>query len=233
MENYDLIHLARSGDRKAREQLLADNTGLIRMTVRRFINRGVEQEDLFQIASLGFLKAIDNFKPELGHQLSTYAVPTMMGEIRRFLRDNGPIKVSRSLKNLAYKATEIRNEIFLNTGEEPPISVIAEKLSVDPAELSVALSASKYPESLEEPRGKEGLTLKDTIPSGGHEESAINRLSLRQLIASLPAREKKIIISRYLLNQTQAQIASQLGISQVQISRIEKKILNQFRQELA
>ena len=193
MAIYDLIQRSKKGDQKAREQLVQDNTGLIYAVIKRFYDRGIEQEDLFQIAAVGFLKAIDNFNPELGLKLSTYAVPTMMGEIRRYLRDNGPIKVSRSLKALAAKAAQVRESLLLETGVEPSVSSIAEFLSVEPSELSAALAASKAPDSLDEPRGENGLLLKEIIPAPCREETIVNNLTLCQLIKSLPDREKKIL----------------------------------------
>ena len=232
METLNLITRAVQGDTTAREQLVKKNTGLIYMVVGRFKNRGTEADDLFQLASIGLLKAIENFDSSLGLQFSTYAVPMMMGEIRRHLRDTGPIKVSRSYKVLASKAAMVREQLVKENGKEPAVSEIAEKLSVDVAELSCALTATRAPDSLDEACGETNITLKDLIPAEDGEDSLINRLALKELIQALPDREKKIILLRYLNEQTQAQIAKKMGISQVQVSRLEKKILEKLRANL-
>ncbi len=232
MVTYELIMRGKNGDPAAKEQLVNENIGLIYAVTTRFKNRGIEQDDLFQLASIGLLKAINNFNPELGVKLSTYAVPMMMGEIRRFLRDDNPIKVSRSMKTLAYHAAQVREKIRIETGSEAPISVIAKMLSVDISDLSVALAATQTPESLEEPRGEKGLSLKELVPAPCREDKIINKLTLQHLVDGLPSREKLLIIRRYLQNQTQTQVAKELGVSQVQISRIEKKVLLKLRAEL-
>ncbi len=232
MVTYDLIKQCATGDSVAKSKLVEENTGLIYMVVNRFRNRGTEPEDLFQIAAVGLLKAIDRFDPQLGMQFSTYAVPLMMGEIRRHLRDDGPIKVSRGYKMLASKAAALREHLLAEKGAEPSITEIATALSVDPAELSAALVAVRVPDSLDEPYGESARPLKEQIPSDSQEEKFINHMALKQLIQALPNREKKIILLRYMKEETQAQIAKKLGISQVQVSRIEKKILEKLRMEL-
>ncbi len=232
MDTYNLIASAARGDASSKEQLITENSGLIYMVVGKFLNRGLEREDLYQLAACGFLKAIGQFKPELGMQLSTYAVPMMMGEIRRFLRDNGPIKVSRSYKTLAFKAENMREQFIRQNGKEPTLSEIAGKLSVEPAELSAALSAVRTPESLEKPQGETELALKDLVPSPGYEDRLLTEISLKEQINSLPQRERIIILLRYYKDETQSQIAKRLGISQVQVSRIEKKVLEKLRRTL-
>ena len=232
MDTYNLIAAAAKGDASAKEQLLCENSGLIHMVVGKFLNRGLEKDDLYQLAACGFLKAIDQFRLELGLQFSTYAVPMMMGEIRRFLRDNGPIKVSRSYKTMAFKAAHIREQLIKQTGKEPSVSEIAQKLSVEPAELSAALSAVRPPESLEKPRGETELSLKDTVPSPGYEDGLLTKISLTEQIGNLAPRERTVILLRYVKEETQSQIAKRLGISQVQVSRIEKKVLEKLRKAL-
>ncbi len=232
METLDLINRSTQGDTYAREQLIRENTGLIYMVVSRFKNRGTEAEDLFQIAAVGLLKAIEKFDSRLGLQFSTYAVPMMMGEIRRHLRDTGPMKVSRRYKTLASKATGVRERLIKENGAEPTISEIATQLSVDVAELSCALTATCVPDSLDEVRGETNTALKDLIPAEDSEDRVITRLALKELIQALPDREKKVILLRYMKEQTQAQIAKKLGISQVQVSRLEKKILEKLRSQL-
>ncbi len=232
MDILDLINRSARGDTAAREQLIKENTGLIYMVVGRFKNRGIEADDLFQLASIGLLKAIEKFDSSLELQFSTYAVPMMMGEIRRHLRDTGPIKVSRSYKVLASKAAMVREQLVKENGEEPTVSEIAALLSVDVAELSCALTATQTPDSLDEVRGESNITLKDLIPAEDGEEGLVSQLVLKELIQALSEREKKIILLRYLKEQTQAQIAKKMGISQVQVSRLEKKILEKLRANL-
>lgn len=232
METLDLIRRSTQGDISAKEQLIQENTGLIYMVVNRFKNRGAEADDLFQIAAIGLLKAIKNFDIRMGLQFSTYAVPMMMGEIRRHLRDSGPMKVSRSYKTLASKAASIREQLMKETGDEPALSEIATRLAVDPAELSCALTATRPPDSLDEVRGDANTTLKDLIPTENSEDNLVDRLALRELIGKLPNREKKILLLRYHREQTQSQVAKALGISQVQVSRLEKKILAKLKAEL-
>ena len=232
METLDLIRRSTQGDISAKEQLIQENTGLIYMVVNRFKNRGAEADDLFQIAAIGLLKAIKNFDIRMGLQFSTYAVPMMMGEIRRHLRDSGPMKVSRSYKTLASKAASIREQLMKETGDEPALSEIATRLAVDPAELSCALTATRPPDSLDEVRGDANTTLKDLILTENSEDNLVDRLALRELIGKLPNREKKILLLRYHREQTQSQVAKALGISQVQVSRLEKKILAKLKAEL-
>ncbi len=232
MVTYDLIQQCACGDLTAKTRLIEENTGLIYSVVGRFNNRGIEAEDLFQLAAIGLLKAAENFNCDLGLMFSTYAVPMMMGEIRRHLRDNGPVKVSRSYKALAYKAARARETFINENGREPTVSEIAVLLSVDVAELSAALTATEAPASLEEPRGDDGGTLKDLIPGDDREDAILTRLALSNGISRLSEREQKIILLRYVKEQTQSHIAQLLGISQVQVSRLEKQILQKLKATL-
>ncbi|MBR6729497.1 MAG: sigma-70 family RNA polymerase sigma factor [Clostridia bacterium] len=231
MISNELIRRGASGDALAKEVLLRENQGMIYMVVNKFRHRGVETEDLFQIAAIGFLKAIERFDTTLGLQFSTYAIPVMIGEIKRYLRDNGPIKVSRRYRELAIKAEVLREKTLKETGKEPTICELAASLMVETEELAAALCAAKPPESLE---GLQAVT--ENLPadntSSGVDTRIIDRLSLIEQISTLPDREKKIILLRYIKELTQAQIASMLGISQVQVSRLEKKILAKLRTEL-
>lgn len=219
-------------DQTAKEQLVRENTGLIYMVINRFRHRGVEIDDLFQIAALGLLKALDAFDPAFGVRFSTYAVPVMLGEVKRYLRDNTPIRVSRSYKSLAGKAADLRERLAAETGREPTVGELAEKLEVRPEELSVALSAAQPPVSLEEPQKETDMPLKEQIAAPTKEFDFADRLALNQLIDSLPERERTLIFLRYIREQTQEQISKRLGISQVQVSRLEKKILLKLRSEL-
>ncbi len=232
MHTYELIKAGAKGDDSAVEQLILENNGLIFMVVKRFYGRGLDREDLYQLAVIGFLKAMQKFDTNLGVQFSTYAVPMMMGEIRRYFRDNGPIKVSRSQKTLATKAAAIRERLLSTTGREPSVSQIAAELLVDVAELSAALAASCAPESLEKPYGENELKLGNLIPAPDSEEKIVENISLRTILHALPPREKTIILLRYYKGETQAKVADFLGISQVQVSRLEKKILEKMRKEM-
>lgn len=233
-DTYDLIHLARGGNQAAKDQLVRDNMGLIYSIARKFANRGYEMDDLVQIGSIGLIKAIDKFDTAFGVKFSTYAVPMIMGEIKRFLRDDGPVKVSRTLKTLAGKAKAIEERLSNKLGRDPTIHEIASEMEIDPEELATALDASRPPESLYAQYGDSDKILLIDKVSGGvdNESKLVNNIALSELIQKLPERERKIIILRYFKEKTQAQIAAMLGISQVQVSRIEKKILTQLRENL-
>ena len=216
-ETMDLIRRAHAGDEEAREQLVMGNVGLVWSVARHYSGRGHDLEDLFQIGCIGLLKAVDKF--DLGFQVrfSTYAVPMIAGEIRRFLRDDGMIRVSRSMK-------------------EPGLSEIAKELDISCEEVAACMGAGAEVESLyrETGNGEEGgLRLMDRIPDGTqNEEQLMNRLVLKQLMEKLPEKDREIIVRRYFENQTQTRIAEDLNISQVQVSRLEKRILKQMREYL-
>lgn len=232
--NYELISLAKNGDELAKEQLVCENSRLIYSVARRFLGRGYDLEDLYQLGAIGLIKAINNFDIEYNVQFSTYAVPLIMGEIKRFLRDDGIIKVSRSQKTLAAKAKAVEEKLRTQTGEAPKISEIAEKLSVSCEEIAAAIEASKPVESLLAPSSEdEKLLLIDKISGGvNNENDTVNKITLFELVKKLPERERKIIFLRYFKDKTQTQTAKKLGISQVQVSRIEKKILGEMRKKM-
>lgn len=226
---------AKNGDKQAENRLVEENTGLIWSIVRKFANRGHELDDLFQIGAIGLLKAIHKFDISYEVRFSTYAVPMILGEIKRFLRDDGLIKVSRSLKVLAGKAKSAREELAAAYGRAPTIRELADALAVEPEELAAALEATQQHESLYTPYSEnEKILLIDKL-SGGHssETETLNRIALREMLSSLPERERRILVLRYFNDQTQAQVAKQLGISQVQVSRIEKKLLALLRERFA
>ena len=231
-----LIQKSHDGDEEARAQLVEENTGLVWCIVKRFYNRGVEAEDLFQIGNIGLLKAIDKFDLSYDVKFSTYAVPMISGEIKRFLRDDGMIKVSRSLKELAYKAYLCQEKLQEKWGRDPTVSEIAEHLGVATEELTQAMDASGDIESLYKPiYQKEGqeIRLMDKLPEKeGGEERLLNQMLLSQLLAYLNKEERKLIYLRYFANQTQTQVGVTLGISQVQVSRMEKKILKSLREKI-
>lgn len=231
-----LIQKSHEGDEKARAQLVEENTGLVWCVVKRFYNRGVEAEDLFQIGNIGLLKAIDKFDMSYEVKFSTYAVPMISGEIKRFLRDDGMIKVSRSLKELAYKAYLCQEELQEKYGREPAVSEIADCLKVEPEEVTAALDASTDVESLYKPiyqKDGQEISLMDKLPeNGAAEDQVLNHMLLKELLTSLDKEERQLIYLRYFADRTQSQVGQELGISQVQVSRLEKKILKNMRERI-
>ena len=231
-----LIEKSHQGDEEARAQLVQENAGLVWCVVKRFLHRGAEAEDLFQIGNIGLLKAIDKFDLSYEVKFSTYAVPMISGEIKRFLRDDGMIKVSRSLKELAYKSCACRERLQEAWGREPTITEIASELKVETEELLMAMDASSEIESLHKPiYQKEGqeLRLMDKLPEQEEQEDRIlDHMLLQELLTYLDKEERRLIYLRYFANQTQSQVGKDLGISQVQVSRMEKKILKNLRERI-
>lgn len=232
----ELICQSQEGDKAAREELIKENMGLIRHVVKRFLGRGVEAEDLFQIGAIGLVKAVDRFDLSFGVRFSTYVVPMIAGEIKRFLRDDSMLKVSRSLKELAGKAARLREQILMERGEEPGVEELAGLLGVEAEELVQAMDSSVEVESLQKivyQGDGEGLSLMDKVEQGKDEqETLLRRLLLEQLLDTLEPRERQIINLRFFCDQTQTQVAQQLGMSQVQISRMEKKILAALKRRM-
>lgn len=235
-ETMMLIDRAHQGDKEARDQLVLDNMGLIWSIVRRFQGRGSEMEDLFQIGSIGLLKAIDKFDLSYEVRFSTYAVPMITGEIKRFLRDDGMIKVSRSLKEMGIKARAAREALTYSLGREPTVEEIAQKIGASKEEEAASMEAGAEVESLYKSVQKQdesGLCLMDKIEDQNQDhEKLLNHMVLEELIEQLGDKEKEIILRRYYENQTQTEIAKALNISQVQVSRLEKRILRQMREKL-
>lgn len=235
-ETMMLIDRAHQGDKEARDQLVLDNMGLIWSIVRRFQGRGSEMEDLFQIGSIGLLKAIDKFDLSYEVRFSTYAVPMITGEIKRFLRDDGMIKVSRSLKEMGIKARAAREALTYSLGREPTVEEIAQKIGASKEEVAASMEAGAEVESLYKSVQKQdesGLCLMDKIEDQNQDhEKLLNHMVLEELIGQLGDKEKEIILRRYYENQTQTEIAKALNISQVQVSRLEKRILRQMREKL-
>lgn len=227
-----LLEQARQGDRTARERLLSENTGLIWSVVRRFYGRGVEPDDLYQLGCLGFLKAIDGFDTEYGTQFSTYAVPKIAGEIRRFLRDDGAIKVSRTIKEQAGMLRGVRSRLTLELGREPRISELSEASGLSPEEIAVIETAMLPTDSLQRPTGEDGCSLEQLLPGEAIEDRIIESVSLQDAIAKLEPRQRAIISMRYFRGMTQDKTAAVLGVSQVQVSRLERKALRQLGQLL-
>ena len=232
-ETMKLIGMAHEGDKAARDQLVMDNVGLIWSIVRRFTGRGYEMEDLFQIGSIGLIKAIDKFDTGFDVKFSTYAVPMITGEIKRFLRDDGMIKVSRSIKEMGIRVRAAREEMTYSLGREPTIDEIAGRLGTSREEVAASLEAGAEVESLYRPAGTgddNSILLMDRLEEENNDhEELLNRMVLRELMEDLSGDQKEIIVRRYFYNQTQTQIAKELGISQVQVSRLEKRILKEMR----
>ena len=225
-----LLAQAKAGDRNASEQLVEENAGLIWSVARRFFGRGVESDDLYQLGCVGFLQAIAGFDPAFGTQFSTYAVPKIAGEIRRFLRDDGSVKVSRTLKERSAQIKMARQQLSTDLGREPTLLELSEMLELTPEEIATAENATAAAESIQRTTGEDGFSLEDVLTEGNQEEQVLERIALRQAIAQLPERERTVIDLRYYHGPTQDRPAKILGISQVQVSRIEKKALTALRE---
>ena len=227
----DLLQAAREGDNQACERVLEENNGLIWSVVRRYYGRGVEPEDLYQLGCLGFLKAVRGFDPSYGTQFSTYAVPKIAGEIRRFLRDDGAVKVSRGLKERGTALRSARSRLCGELGREPVLSELAQATGLTPEEIAAAETATEPVVSLQSETG-DGLTLEGVLSGGEMEEGLVERLALRSAIERLPERERQVLLLRYYRGMTQAVAARVLGVSQVQVSRLERRGVERLRQEL-
>lgn len=234
MDTLTLINRAHQGDKLARDKILIENTGLIWSIVRRFLNRGHEGEDLFQIGCIGMLKAIDRFDTEFDMAFSTYAVPMIAGEIRRFIRDDGIVKISRKIKENQMKIMHQR-EIYINEKkQEPTIEELEKVCDLTKEEIVMAMDASRNVESIDkEMYSKDSAyTLMDLAEDDTNiEETVLNKIMVQQLMDMLESKERKIINLRYFKNKTQSQVAKEMGMTQVQVSRLEKKILNSMRNE--
>ena len=229
----ELLQAAREGDSRACEQVLEENNGLIWSVVRRYYGRGVEPDDLYQLGCMGFLKAVQGFDPQYGTQFSTYAVPKIAGEIRRFLRDDGPVKVSRGLKERGVSVRGARTRLCAQLGREPSLSELAEETGLTPEEIAAAETAVEPVISLQAETGENGLTLEGVLTAGSEEERLVEQMTLRAALAALPEREQQVLLLRYYRGMTQVQTARVVGVSQVQVSRLERRALERLRRELA
>lgn len=227
-----LLSQAQTGDPTARERLLQENAGLIWSIVRRFYGRGTEPEDLYQLGCLGFLKAIDGYDPAYGTQFSTYAVPKIAGEIRRFLRDDGAIKVSRTIKEQAAQLRNLRNQLTLELGREPHLSEIAQASGLTVQEIAVIDTAMLPADSLQRPAGEDGCSLEQLLPGEAIEEKIIESVALGDAISQLEPRQQAVIRMRYFRGMTQDKTAAVMGVSQVQVSRLERRALGVLREIL-
>lgn len=226
----ELIARAQSGDREASEALVNENSGLIWSVAKRFLGRGAEADDLYQLGCLGFLKAVEGFDLQFGTQFSTYAVPKIAGEIRRFLRDDGAVKVSRTIKEQAATIKSVRSQLTSALGREPTIQEISRQTGFTPEEIALAETATAATESIQRETGDEGFSLEDVLTDTESEERMVEKIALRQAIDRLPVRERMVIKLRYFHGLTQERVSKVLGVSQVQVSRIEKKALSLLRE---
>lgn len=227
----ELLSAAQAGDRAAEERLIVENSRLIWSVVRRYTGRGAEREDLYQLGCIGFLKAIHGFDPDFGTQFSTYAVPKIAGEMRRFLRDDGTVKVSRTLRERSARIAQARTELSAALGREPVLSELAEYLTLEPEDIAMAETATASVTSLSAETG-EGLTLESVLGDEGMEDALVEQLDLRAAIARLPERERTVIDLRYFRAFTQERTARVIGVSQVQVSRIERRAVERLRRML-
>lgn len=229
----ELIARSQTGDAEATEVLVKENSGLIWSVARRFTGRGTELDDLYQLGCLGFLKAVEGFDLEYGTQFSTYAVPKIAGEIRRFLRDDGAVKVSRSIKEQASTIKATRNRLTAALGREPTIQEISRQTGFSPEEIALAETATAATESIQRETGEEGFSLESILTDTESEERMVEKIALRQAVEALPERERTVIHLRYFHSLTQQQVAKVMSVSQVQVSRIEKKAITQLRDLMA
>lgn len=230
-ETKSLLARAKAGDAEARDRLVDENLALVKSVVRRYLERGVEFDDLYQLGCIGLVKAIQNFDEGFEVRFSTYAVPMIMGEIRRYLRDDGPVKVSRSLKEINRRAMAASERLEMETGLTPGVRAIAEAIGESPEDVALALESARATISLNAPIGEDedGATRQDVLPDEAREEALVDRLLIKELLGRLDARERQIIVLRYFRDCTQARVAEMIGVSQVQVSRLESRILKKLR----
>jgi len=227
--SLELLQRAQKGDRQAAQIMIEENSGLIWSVARRFFGRGVDSDDLYQLGCMGFIKAIDGFDEAYGTQFSTYAVPKIAGEIRRFLRDDGTVKVSRGVKERAQQIRTARTSLEQSLGREPTLSELSAATGFEPEEIAATETAVTPAESLQRETGDDGFTLEHVLGDYGQEERLLESVSLRMGIERLPEREQKVIFLRYYHGLTQSDCARILGVSQVQISRLERRAVDALR----
>ena len=228
----ECLRSAKSGDRDAAERMVTENSGLIWSVARRFFGRGVDSDDLYQLGCVGFLKAIAGYDESYGTQFSTYAVPKISGEIRRFLRDDGAIKVSRSLKERAAAIRSARQSLEQRLGREPALSEISAETGLSIEDIAAAETATGPAESLQRESGEEGFSLEQVLGDYGQEERLVELVSLREAIDALPERERQVVSLRFFHDMTQEAASRVLGVSQVQVSRIERRAVERLREYL-
>ena len=234
-EKTALLRAARAGDKEARQRMIQGNLRLVLSVVQKFAGRGESMDDLFQVGCIGLIKAIDHFDPDLNVRFSTYGVPMIVGEIRRFLRDNNAVRVSRSVRDIAYKAMQAKEQLQKELNREPHMDEIARRVQLPTATVTLALESVVDPVSLYEPvYSDEGDTIyvMDQLGDGGGEDSWISGIMFKDTVQALSDREKKIMALRYLSGKTQVEVAKEIGISQAQVSRLEKNALGRIKEKL-
>ena len=234
-ETLGLIRLAKCGDAAAKESLLTNNASLLKSIVKRYLGKGAEYEDLYSLASMGLLKAIAGFDERFGVRFSTYAVPMIAGEIKRFLRDDGSVKVSRALKKAARELNRYIERYTLEHGCQPSVKELAAAFNMEEGEVVFTLGSNRMPVSIYEQsdyKDEKSATLAEKLPAKEDPEDMIDHMLLKEAIEKLPERERKIVVLRYFRDMTQSEVAKAIGVSQVQISRIESRIISQFRKDL-
>lgn len=232
-ETLALIERAQNNDEDAKAELLQNNIPLIKSIVRRYQNKQIEYEDLLQLGTLGFIKAVNNFDASFGVRFSTYAVPMIAGEIKRYIRDNGAIKVSRSLKAQNQVINVFIEEYRQKNSRDPSVKEIADYMKIEESDVVFIMDSARYPVSIHAEKDEDGLSLEDKLCSKESQDDYIEKVVLREAIDSFDERDKKIIFLRYYRDKTQSEIAKELGVSQVQVSRLEAKILDRLKKELA
>ncbi|MBR3290069.1 MAG: RNA polymerase sporulation sigma factor SigG [Clostridia bacterium] len=234
-EKMRLLRAMREGDPTARETLINGNLRLVLSVIQRFMGRGENLDDLFQVGSIGLMKAIDNFNTELNVRFSTYAVPMIIGEIRRYLRDNNPVRISRSMRDIAYRAMQMREQLTAARQSEPTVEEIAEALALPREDVVLALEAISPPVSLYEPvyaDGGDTLYVMDQVGDGGDDGNWLGEMVLKDALRSLSPREKRILYLRYFQGLTQMEVSAEIGISQAQVSRLEKGAIERVKKQL-
>lgn len=235
-EVRSLVQLAQQGDEEAKSALIAENSPLIKSIIKRFICKGLEYDDLYQLGCLGFVKAIKNFNPDFNVKFSTYVVPMVIGEIKRFMRDDGAIKVSRAIKTLNLRIGKFIDAYYMENKTKPTIETIAKHFEVEEGDVVLAMDSSRMPVSLYAPMGEDengSLLVIDRVDSEHNDNSLIDKITIREIIRELPERERAIILMRYFYDKTQSEIAARLHISQVQVSRLENRILDSLKKKLS
>ena len=234
-EKMELIRKAQAGDKEARQKLISGNLRLVLSVIQRFTGRGENMDDLFQVGVIGLIKSIDNFKPEYGLRLSTYSCPMIIGEVRRYLRDHGMVRVSRSMRDTAYKAMQTKEQLTGRNLREPTVAGIAAEMGCPKEDVVLALEAIVEPASLQEPvysDGKDTIYIMDQVKDSRTDSDWLEEISIRQAIESLGEREKRILSLRFMSGKTQIEVSREVGISQAQVSRIEKGAMERIRKQL-
>ena len=233
-QTFDLLNQAKNGDDLAKEKLITLNSPLIKSVIKRYLNKGIEYDDLYQLGALGFVKAINNYDANFNVKFTTYAVPMIAGEIKRFLRDDGSVKVSRSIKHTAILIKNFIYEYNKKYGDNPTLEQLSNEFKMDTSEIVFAMEANTSPLSLNEKynEDEDSTTILDKLTDNFNVDGFLDKLTIRDMIENLSAREKQVIIMRYYLDKTQSEIAKELGVSQVQVSRIENKVLKEMKDNI-